>query len=114
MRQKPEDSFHKELLALYDRCAALGFRPGVLRRAVVLNGGVRAARDLVFMPGATGLERLAQMGKPELSMEAMMLRPDYRPLFTQRELEEAAARLESGSRARSRGRLAVQAVRTER
>lgn len=100
-----EAAFHREMMALYDRCAELGFRPVLLRRYVVLNGGVAAARELVFKPGTTGLERLMDLGRPELSMEAMMLRPEYRPLFSPEELKEAGQRLASGSRSRSRGRL---------
>ena len=98
-----EARFHAEMMGLYDRFAAHGFRPVLLRRFVLLNGGVAAAKDLVFKPGTTGLERLTDLGKPELSMEAAMLRPEYRSLFTEAELKEAARRLSSG--ARSRGRL---------
>ncbi len=97
--------FHAELLALYDHCAKFGFRPNLLRRAVVLNGGVKAAKALVFQPGTTGLERLLDIGKPELSMEAMMLRPEFRTLFTAAEIKEASERLASRTRSRSRGRL---------
>ena len=100
-----DQRFHEEVLGLYDRCAALGFRPVLLRRYMVLNGGVAAAKDLVFKPGTTGLERLLDLGKAEMSLEATMLKPDYAPLFTQPELKEARQRLESGGRARSRGKL---------
>ena len=105
-----EARFHDEMMGLYDRFAVLGFRLVLLRRHVLLNGGVAAARELVFKPGTTGLERLLDAGKPELSMEALMLRPEYRSLFSERELKEAAQRL--ASRSRSRGRL--QARPTER
>lgn len=107
-----EGRFHKEMTALYDRFATLGFRPVLLRRFVLLNGGVAAAKELVFRPGATGLERLLDAGKPELSMEALMLRPDYQGLFSELERKEAIQRLASASRSRSRGRL--QAQPTER
>ena len=105
-----EARFHKEMAGFYDRFAELGFRPVLLRRCVTLNGGVAAAKEFVFTPGATGLERLLDAGKPELSMEALMLRPEYRGLFSEPELKEATQRL--ASRSRSRGRL--QAQPTER
>jgi 5-methylcytosine-specific restriction protein A len=92
-------------MGLYDRFAELGFRPVLLRRFVLLNGGAAAARELVFKPGTTGLERLLDAGKVELSMEAMMLRPEYQGLFSELELKEASQRLASATRARSRGRL---------
>ncbi|WP_411034618.1 hypothetical protein [Shinella sp. BYT-45] len=103
-----EAGFHKEMMGLYDRFAALGFRPVLLRRFVLLNGGVAAARELVFKPGTTGLERLLDAGKPELSMEALMLRPEYRGLFSDAELKEASQRLANATRSRSRGRLQPQ------
>ena len=103
-----EARFHKEMMGLYDRFAELGFRPVLLRRFVLLNGGVAAARELVFKPGTTGLERLLDAGKAELSMEAMMLRPEYQGLFSELELKEASQRLASATRSRSRGRLQQQ------
>ena len=103
-----EAAFHAEMMGLYDRFSALGFRPVLLRRFVLLNGGVAAAKELVFKPGTTGLERLLDAGKPELSMEALMLRPEYRPLFSEAELKEAAQRLANATRTRSRGRLQAQ------
>jgi hypothetical protein len=105
-----EGRFHKEMMGLYERFAELGFRPVLLRRFVLLNGGVAAARELVFKPGTTGLERLLDAGKAELSMEAMMLRPEYRGLFSELELKEATQRLSNASRSRSRGRLQAKAT----
>ena len=113
MKRTPQASFHAEMLALYDHCARLGFRPVMLRRLVILKGGVETAMELVFNPGTTGLERLVQAGKTELSMEAMMTRPDYRSLFSPLEIREAEKRLEgSATRERSRGRLATHPTST--
>ncbi|MDO9417923.1 hypothetical protein [Pararhizobium sp.] len=100
--------FHAEMLALYDMCAGLGFRPVLFRRAVVLKGGVNAAKELVFKPGTTGLERLIELGRKDISMEAAMLRPEYRALFEPLELKEAEKCLAGSGRERSRGRLQAQ------
>lgn len=109
-----EARFHAEMLALYDRCAALGFRPVMLRRLVVLGGGVATARDLVFKPGTTGLERLMQAGLAASSMEAAMIRPEFQTLFSPAERREAERRLtEMTPRSRSRGRLTAQAGATK-
>ena len=105
---RPEQRFHQAMLALYDACAVLGFRPALFRRYVVLNGGVAAARELVFQPGTTGLERLIELGKPELSMEATMLQPEFQALFSADELRQARERLATAGRSRSRGRLDAQ------
>lgn len=99
------DRFHKAMLSLYDVCATLGFRPVLFRRYVILNGGVAAAKELVFKPGTTGLERLIDLGKTEISVEATMLQPDFQHLFSAEELKEARERLANVNRSRSRGRL---------
>lgn len=105
---RQQDRFHKAMLSLYDTCAKLGFRPVLFRRYVILNGGVAAAKELVFKPGTTGLERLIDLGKPEISMEARMLEDEFRPLFSAEELKEARDRLSHANRSRSRGRLTAQ------
>lgn len=104
------ERFHKQMLALYDVCSALGFRPVLFRRYVILNGGVLAAKELVFKPGTTGLERLIDLGKTEHSMEATMLLPEFQPLFSAEELKEARERLANANRSRSRGRLTPSAT----
>jgi len=102
----PQARFHAEMLDLYQRCAAAGFRPVLFRRQVMLQGGVAAAKALVFQPGTTGLERLQAIGTPERSMEAKMQRPEFAVLFSALELKEAAKRLAGEvTRDRSRGRL---------
>ena len=100
-----EAQFHSEMLAVYDNCAALGFRPVLLRRMIILKGGVKAARELIFQPGATGLEKLAEAQKSHLSMEAVMTRPQFQPLFSALEIKEASKRLAGTANGRSRGRL---------
>lgn len=114
MSKTLQAKFHGEMLALYDHCARIGFRPVLFRRLVILKGGVEAARELVFKPGTTGLERLIEAKKTELSMEAAMTRPEYRVLFTPLEIKEAAKRLEgSATRERSRGRLTATVTNTK-
>ncbi len=106
--------FHDEMLALYEHCAALGFRPVLFRRQVILKGGVEAAKEFVFKPGTTGFERLLDARRVDLSMEAAMTRAEYRTLFTPLEIKEAAKRLDGVvTRERSRGRLTQTATHTK-
>jgi hypothetical protein len=110
MNRTLQAKFHGEMLALYDHCARIGFRPVLFRRLVILKGGVEAARELVFKPGTTGLERLIEAKKTDLSMEAAMTSAQYRCLFSPLEIKEAAKRLEGiATRERSRGRLTATA-----
>ncbi len=114
MIKSPAAKFHDEMLALYEHCAALGFRPVLFRRQVILKGGVEAAKELVFKPGTTGFERLLDARRVDLSMEAAMTRAEYRALFTPLEIKEAAKRLEGiATRERSRGRLTQTATHTK-
>lgn len=108
----PEADFHRDMLAIYDLCAKAGFRPVLLRRLVLLQGGVAAARALLEQPGQTGLERLQQQGRAEASMEALMLKPQYEGLFTPQERKLAASLLAARTLSRSRGRLNAVADRS--
>lgn len=114
MKKSLNAEFHAAMLALYDRCAAIGFRPALLRRSVILKGGVNAAKEAVFISGQTGLERLSAAGQAEFSMEAMMLQSLYRPLFAPAELKEAEKRFAGNTNGRARGRLIAQATHFER
>jgi len=112
MTGKLEADFHRDMLAIYDLCAKVGFRPVLLRRFVLLNGGVVAARKLLEQPGTTGLDRLQQNGMTEASMEALILKPQYEPLFTAQERKLAATLLAARTPSRSRGRLNAVADRS--
>lgn len=114
MKTSPNAQFHSAMLALYDRCAEIGFRPVLLRRYVILKGGVGAAKEMVFMSGQTVLERLSAKGQADVSMEAMMLQGAYRPLFAPAELKEAEKRLAGNTSGRARGRRIAQPTHMER
>ncbi|WP_075290607.1 hypothetical protein [Pararhizobium arenae] len=100
-----EAEFHQHMLAIYDLCATVGFRPVLLRRLVLLQGGVAAARKLLEQPGTTGLERLQKHGMADASMEALILRPEFQSLFTAQERKLASTLLAARTSSRSRGRL---------
>ena len=90
---KLEDEFHVEMLAIYDKCRAIGYRPNEFRNMVLKHGGVQAAKRLINRPETSGLAELALRNKLELSMENLMSRERYHPLFTNEEIATAASRL---------------------
>jgi hypothetical protein len=52
------------------------------------------ARQLLRKEGTTqGFERLRREGRLDLTMEALVLRPEYASLFTQEELAVASRRI---------------------
>jgi len=108
--QHAQIDFAAEMLALYDRCASLGFRAVLLRRSVLLSGAVAAARMLLQQPGLTGLQTLQKHGLSEFSMEALMLRPEFQVLFTPEERKQAESLLACAAPSRSRGRLQAAAT----
>lgn len=84
--------FHQEMLATYDRCAEIGYRPTAFLATVRQHGGVEAAKRLIASPETSGLAELALRGRLDLSMEALMTRPEYQGLFTADEVKAAANR----------------------
>ena len=59
-------------------------------------GGVKAARRLLAGTAAqSGLNRLWEDGRLDLSVEAHVLKPEFAELFTDDEREEARNRLEA-------------------
>ncbi|MCW5851476.1 MAG: hypothetical protein KIT87_15495 [Anaerolineae bacterium] len=71
---------------------ALGYNPRRALNMVNQYGAVDAARRLLYMPGETsqGLETLWEHHRLDLSIEALMLKPEFASLFT--EDERALAR----------------------
>ena len=67
---------------------ALGYNPRRALNMVNQYGAVDAARRLLYMPGETsqGLETLWEHHRLDLSIEALMLKPEFASLFTNRPL----------------------------
>lgn len=93
MDEATQKRFHTDMLAIYDKCAAIKYRPIIFRRMVLKHKGYEAAKRLIRQPETSGLSRLIAEGKPEWSMEHLMLQPEYASGFSDIELREAAKRL---------------------
>ena len=71
-----------------------GYWPTYWLRAVRNRGGVEAARRALRSRGVSnGFKRLAELGRLDLSLEAIVLREPWSTLFTETELARARARL---------------------
>jgi hypothetical protein len=95
VRKKLEAEFHYEMLAIYDRALSeCGYRASRFRQLVSKVGGFKAARQLL-RPGelSEGLSVLFEHGRPDLSMEALVLKEPWAALFAREELNEARRRL---------------------
>lgn len=92
-----EDDLHEEMLALFDRAGkATGYWGTRYLQAVKRQRGLARAKEML-KPRTTsqrkGLDALLDAGRPELTLEALVLQPRFAELFTGPELAEARARL---------------------
>jgi hypothetical protein len=89
------ERFHASMLDIYWLAGdATGYWASYFLRGVRNKGGIMEARDLLRKTGTSpGFERLKEEGRLDLSMEAVVIRPEYASLFTSAEIELAHARL---------------------
>lgn len=90
--------------AMYDAYEAwkreVGYKATRFHQMLPRHGGVETARRLLRQPGmSAGFERLLDEGRLDLTMEFLVLRPDFGTLFTAQERAQARRRLvENGMR----------------
>jgi hypothetical protein len=92
-----EARFEQAMLDIYTLAGReTGYWAGYFLRSVRQDGGLVAARKLLWQSGTSaGFERLKEEGRLDLTMESLMLRSEFRDLFTDEELIRAATRLEA-------------------
>jgi len=95
-----EDEFHETLLRLYKLAGReTGYWGNYFLRELRKKGGLATAKRLLLplksSKSSPGLQAIIDAGRPELSVEAACLQPQFRSLFTEEELSEAERRLDS-------------------
>ena len=94
MANNLELGFHEAMLGIYHDAAALGYRASYFLRMVQERGGVGAARHLLADTEAqSGLTRLWQLNRLDISVEALVLDDRWRTLFNDEERSIAQERL---------------------
>ncbi|HWF18236.1 MAG TPA: EVE domain-containing protein [Verrucomicrobiae bacterium] len=90
-----ERGFHKAMLSIYEKSRdQIGYRPSRFLAKVRRDGGLSSAKYWLKRPVVSkGFERLRTAGKLNLSVEALVLKPEYKKLFTDAEREIALQRL---------------------
>jgi len=89
-----EAQFTEAMRQIYRRAAAeLDYRPIRFLQMVEELGGVATAKELLAAPVQEGFTTLWEHGWLDLSMEALVLQLQWRPLFTESEVAEAGRRL---------------------
>jgi hypothetical protein len=89
-------AFHAAMLTLYQRAKAECHYNATRFLAMVSeHGGVETARRLIASDTPSeGYVRLWECGRLDLTVEALVQRPEFAPLFIAEELARARARLE--------------------
>ncbi|MHB8128475.1 MAG: hypothetical protein ACYDEX_05720 [Mobilitalea sp.] len=84
---KLEDKFHNDMIHIYKTAKnELGYNASRFIQLVSEKGGVQAAKQLIMKEGGTdGFTTLWQYHRLDLSVEAHVIRDEYRGLFTDEE-----------------------------
>ncbi|OHV68237.1 hypothetical protein BCD48_03425 [Pseudofrankia sp. BMG5.36] len=91
-----ERAFHGDMVGIYRKAKSeAGYPATYFLRMVSDQGGVRAARELLAKSKPSeGFTALWERGRLDLTVETLLLRPEYEPLFTEDERATARDRLE--------------------
>lgn len=89
-----EDELTQALEGTIEAAKARGYVPNYFLQMLAEHGGVETARRLLAVKEPqTGLFKLYELRLLHESMEAVVLQPKFRPLFTDEEINEARKRL---------------------
>lgn len=103
-----ESEFEQSMLEGYRRAGdEAGYWGTRYLQSIRRNGGLATAKRMLQPRNAgqrSGLDALLAAGKPELTLEAIVLEPRFQSLFTHEELAEAERRLEGFKKASKKHR----------
>jgi hypothetical protein len=90
-----EDQFHRDMVGIYETAKKeLRYNASYFIQMVAEHGGLKAARKLLAASEpSSGFTVLWEHHRLDLSVESLVLRPDYYSLFTDQEREIARTRL---------------------
>ncbi|MCT2347531.1 HNH endonuclease [Niallia taxi] len=83
---------HKALLEAAKNAKKLGYNPHIFNQMLATEGGYSVAKKLIHKT-STGFEKLWTLDRLDLTTEAVILQDNFRPLFSEKELEIAKTRL---------------------
>jgi hypothetical protein len=100
-----EGDFDRAMRRIYDLAGAqFGYWAGYFLRGVRNHGGLAYAKRLLAKPGTSdGFKVLQEHGRLDLTVEAYVLMPTFRELFTDEEIEIAQSRLDAARAANRKG-----------
>ena len=90
-----ERAFHGAMIGIYkDAKEQAGYNAALFLRMVSTLGGLEAARTLIRASRASeGFTTLWKCHRLDITVEAVVLKPQFCPLFSEEELDAARSRL---------------------
>jgi len=94
-KKELESKFEAEMLRLYEEAKKLGYNATRFLQMFRRFGGVATAKKLLANEDyiQEGIIKLCELGRLDLSAEALVSKPEYKDLFTETELATARKRL---------------------
>ena len=94
-KEELESNFEAKMFRLYEDAKRLGYKANDFLGMVRKLGGVAAAKKLLAKEKfiQEGIIKLYELKRLDLSVEASVLKPEYKDLFTEAELATAQKRL---------------------
>ena len=96
MMESLEEQFHEAMVGVYERARdQCRYKATRFLQMVTDLGGVGAAKRLLHTDDLSyGFEKLWELGRLDISMEALVVDPKWQSLFTEGEVATARRRLE--------------------
>jgi hypothetical protein len=89
-----EQKLYTELIANTKECQKLGYNPTAFLEMLRKYGTLGTAKRLINAPQVSeGYSKLYLMGRLDLTLEAVMLKPEYSSFLTKDELDICASRI---------------------
>ena len=97
MTKDIERQFHEEMVGIYRAAVEIGYRRATRFWGMVIDhGALEAAKRLLREPEEQpGLTRLWELGRLDLSVEALVLQERWDTLFSDEERQKARDRLDA-------------------
>lgn len=90
-----EREFEEDMFSIYKEAKALGYVPVIFKQMLDKHGGLLTAKKLLATDKVQyGLDRLYDLHRLDISMEAHVILPKYKSLFEDWEIAEARKRLD--------------------
>ncbi|WP_447727203.1 phospholipase D family protein [Sphingomonas koreensis] len=86
-------AFDRAMQHIYDEATTFGYRPTYFLKMLAEHGGVETARRLIRGTATSGFQTLWKHSRLDLSVEALILQPQWRELFSDEEAKIARRRL---------------------